>query len=126
MGGKGDDNSSQNDSLLAMQQRQEAAQKDAAAQSAAKQAAEAPVETPKKEEEKPVTEQPVPDQQPPAGDNLTGLGDELVNGLSLGRTQQVADQQARLKANPQTYGTGFDPYTGTFRGQGNYDKTGQV
>ena len=125
MGGKGDDNSNQNDSLLAMQQRQEAAQKDAAAASAAKQAAEAPVEKPK-EEEKPVTEDPVVPVEQPKGDNLTGLGDELVNGLSLGRTQQVADQTERLKANPQTYGTGFDPYTGTFVGQGNYSKTGQV
>jgi hypothetical protein len=123
MGGKGDDNSS-NDSLLAMQQRQEQAQRDAAAQSAAKQAAE-PAATPKAEE-KPVTEDPVVPVEQPKGDNLTGLGDELVNGLSPGRIQQVSDQQERLKADPQTYGRGFDPYTGTFVGQGDYGKQGQV
>jgi hypothetical protein len=56
----------------------------------------------------------------PGSENLTGLGDAMVGGLSPGREQQVTDQTARVGADPQTYGVPFDPFTGTYQGQGPY------
>jgi hypothetical protein len=128
MGGKGGDSgSNQNEQRSSgLQATQEAQAKYAAQQ---QKAAETPVvEAPKEEEKKTETTTP-PTAQAPAGENLTGLGDALVSGLSEGRVQQVADQTDRVAANPQTYAPQFDPYTGTFTGQGPYTgttKTGQV
>ena len=122
MGGKGDDNSNANEQQSMMMQQQQNAQREAAALKQKAAAGEEPVET-KTTEEKPVTEAV---QQPTEqmGDNLTGLGDTLISGLSEGRMQQVADQQERLKADPKTYATQFDPYTGTYVGQGPYNGSG--
>ena len=115
-GGGGDPNAE------TMRQFQMQGQRDAAAASAKQKAAsEDPLkEEPKKEE--PVTEAAVkqPEEVVPGSENLAGLGDAMVSGLSPGRSQQVADQTARVGADPATYAPGFDPFTGTFSGQGPY------
>jgi hypothetical protein len=130
MGGKGDEGGGQQQddaSLMRNQQQQQMV----AAQQAQKTAAAAPVEAPKTEETKTdTTKTATPTTDQTTTGNLTGLGDALVSGLSEGRVQQVADQTDRVAANPQTYAPQFDPYTGTFTGQGPYTapatKTGQV
>jgi hypothetical protein len=100
------------------------------ARSAQKTAAAEPVV------EKPAAEEPPKDTTTKATtdtaagkDNLTGLGDAMVAGLSQGRMQQVDDQTKRVTADAKGY-TPYDPYTGSFVGQGPYNtgttKTGQV
>jgi len=123
MGGKGGDSggSQQQDMASMQRQAQQQAQMDMAnAQS--KAAASQPAEAPKKTEEPKTTDTTTtPTTDTTAGkDNLTGLGDELVSGLAAGRVQQVKDQTDRVAANPQTYGTQYDPYSGVFVGQGPY------
>jgi hypothetical protein len=121
MGGKSDDSGSNDQQMSNFRQEQMLAQQ-AASQVKQKEAADEPVKEPKKGEQ--VTEAPM-QQKPaeevvPGAENLTGLGDELVGGLSPGREQQVKDQQGRLTSTPQDYGVGFDPYTGRYAGQGPY------
>jgi hypothetical protein len=118
-GGGGDPNAE------TMRQFQMQGQRDAAAASAKQKAAsEEPTKEPAKEP--PVTEatQLPPEAVVPGSENLTGLGDALVGGMSAGQSKQVADQTARVAANPSTYAPGFDPYTGTFTGQGPYKTPG--
>ena len=115
MGGKNDSggDNSQNEMAAANQALIEQQQLAWAQKQAQTKAAEEPL---KKEEEKKVEEPVVEglekkaDEVVPGSENLTGLGDAMVSGL-------VADQTARVTADPQKYGKTFDPYTGTFTGQ---------
>ena len=129
MGGKGSDSPSMQDSPLAQAQAERQAQLAAAQQQQVKAAESVPqkVEAPKTDQPPATT---ATTQTTDTQANLTGLGDQLVSGLSAGRSAQVGDQTARVAANPQTYATQFDPYTGAFVGQGPYNdattKQGQV
>jgi len=131
MGGKGDEGGGQQQDQASLMRQQQAQAQQAAAQT--QQKAAAPVEETKPAEEKKAdtTTTPPPTTDQAATGNLTGLGDALVAGLNEGRIQQVKDQTERVTANPQTYQPQFDPYSGTFTGQGPYtpppaQKTGQV
>jgi hypothetical protein len=123
MGGKGGDSGGSQQQDMASMQRQATtqAQQDVAS-AQAKAAASQPAEEPKTTEEPAKTDpiQSIDQTTADKGGTLTGLGDQLVSGLAAGRVQQVKDQTERVDANPQTYGTQYDPYTGTFVGQGPY------
>jgi len=126
MGGKGGDSgSSQQNSEAAYQAQARAqAQQDFAAGQQKAAASEPVKEAPKTEEPAKADETKTTTTDTTAGkDNLTGLGDALVSGLSAGRSQQVADQTARVTADPQTYSPKYDPYSGAFVGQGPYTDT---
>jgi hypothetical protein len=122
MGGKGDEGGSNDDQMRAMNVRNIEAQQLAAKQGTQKEAAAEPVKDAAAAKETPVVDektQLAPEAVVPGSENLTGLGDAMVGGLKTG-TEQIADQTARVGANPQTYGVPFDPYTGTYQGQGPY------